>query len=48
MIFKNQKRTNRGKEHETGEDDDPEVIRVDYVAAIQLVEAGVRYQGGLV
>ena len=34
-------RTQRAKEHEAGQGDDPEVHGVDYVAAIELEESGL-------
>jgi len=35
-LYRTQERTQRGEEHEAGEDDDPEVHGVDNVATIKL------------
>ena len=34
-------RTHGTKEHETGEGDDPEILEVDCIAAIELEEPGL-------
>ena len=36
-------RTQRAKVHKAGEDDDPEVLRVDDITTIELEELAVRY-----